>query len=175
MRPRTDGASILYVMRSMTAAVILMAAGACASDPQKIKEGLWEVRGESTENPGGRKITFAYKLCRDHALDRQANAALKNVQGCHTVIKNQGDGKYASASTCDVAGTSIVSNGVTTYNNQESTHSETQAQYTPPFRGKSDEVMTQDQHYIGACPAGVKPGDTIGPDGIVYHHSSLIK
>jgi hypothetical protein len=174
MKPRTEAVAILYVMRTITIAAILVV-GACASSPQTIKEGLWEVRGESTENPGGKKTVFVYKLCRDHALDRQADAALKNVRGCRTMIKDQGGGKYASASTCEVAGTSIVSNGVTKFTNHEATHSETQAKYTPPFKGKSDEIMTQDQHYIGACPAGVKPGDTIGEDGMVFHHNSLIK
>jgi hypothetical protein len=30
--------------------------------------------------------------------------------------------------------------------------------------------MVQDQRYIGSCPAGVKPGDTISADGFIRHH-----
>ncbi len=145
---------------------------ACANDPQKIKEGLWEIHGDSVENPGAKKTGFQYELCRDHAYDSAANALLKNVKGCSTQFKDLGGGKYASASTCKVAATSIVSTGITTYQNGESTHSETRAQYTPPFNGKAAETMTEDQRFLGRCPAGVKPGDTIGPDGIVRHHDS---
>lgn len=152
------------------AAVLLPIALAHAGSPPKIKEGLWDIRGQSIEKPGDKIIEFTYKLCRDHAYDKTANSLLKNVKGCTTLFKDQGGGKYESASTCNVAGTTIISNGLTTYKNHESTHSETRAKYTPPLNGKTDEIMTEDQQYVGICPAGMKPGDTMGPDGIVRHH-----
>lgn len=153
-----------------TVLLVLPIAVAHAGDPPKIKEGLWYIHGESIEKPGDKKTEFTYKLCRDHAFDKAANALLKNVKGCRTLFKDQGDGKYEAASTCNVAGTSIISNGITAYKGRESTHSETRAKYTPPLNGKTDETMTEDQQYIGACPAGMKVGDTMGADGIIRHH-----
>ena len=160
-----------HPLHGAIAAALLLGTAACAHDPQRIKEGLWEIHSVSVENPGAKKAEFQYQLCRDHAYDSAANARVKNVKGCSTQFKDMGDGRYASASTCKVAGTSIVSNGITTYQKGESTHSETQARYSPPFNGKSTETMTEDQRYIGPCPLGVKIGDTIGPDGIVRHHA----
>ncbi len=166
-------------MRRITAAAIaaytitasvLPCAAAYAGDTPNLKEGLWDIRGERIENPGGKRTEFAYKLCRDHAYDKAAEALLKNVKGCTTVIKKLDSGKFSSASTCTVDGMTIVSNGLSLYKSDSSTHSETHAAYTPPFNGKSEETMTQDQQYLGKCPAGMKPGDRIAPDGIIRHH-----
>jgi hypothetical protein len=154
----------------VAAAVLLPITIALASDPPKVKEGLWEIHGQSVENPGEKRTDFTYKLCRNHAYDEASMALLKNVKGCTTVIKDLKGGKFSSASTCTVAGTTIISNGLTAYINDAATHSETHATYTPPFNGKSEETMTQDQQYIGECPTGMKPGETLDPDGVIRHH-----
>ncbi len=149
----------------------LVFAPARAGEPPKLKEGLWVIHVQSVEQPGDKRNDVTYKLCRDHAYDKAANDQLKNLPGCTTVIKDAGDGKFVSASNCTVNGTLVVSNGFTTFVSKTITHSETQAKYTPPFRGKSDESMIQDQQYVGDCPSGLKPGDTIGPDGLIRHRN----
>jgi hypothetical protein len=148
----------------------LSVATGCAGSPPKLKEGLWEIRGQRVENPGDKRSDFTYKLCRDHDFDRAADAMLKYVKGCSTVIKNLGDGKYSSASTCQVAGVTIVSTGSSSYKGDQSVHADTHAAYTPAFNGKTDETLTEDQQYIGKCSAAMKPGDRINPDGIMWHH-----
>ena len=161
--------SARYSPLAATVTTLLLVTG-CASGPPALREGLWEIRAQTIEKPGDRKIEAAYKLCRDHAYDKAANALLKNVKGCSTVVKDQGDGKLASASNCNVNGISIVSNGATVFKSAEATHSETQARYSPPFNGKTDESMTQDQQYLGACPPTMKAGDTLSPEGFIRHH-----
>jgi hypothetical protein len=52
-------------------------------------------------------------------------------------------------------------------------HSETRATYTPPMYGLTETTMVMDQKYVGACPAGVGPGDTIEAGGKVIHHSKM--
>lgn len=151
-------------------AVLLPCAAAWAGGPPKLREGLWEVRAQIIENPGGKHSEFTYRMCRDHAYDKAADEQLKNVKGCNTVIKNLGGGKFSSASTCTVAAITIVSNGVSIYSKDVSVHSETHATYTPAFNGKSEETMTQDQQYVAKCPANMKPGDRITPDGFIQHH-----
>jgi hypothetical protein len=157
------------------ATVAVFAAAVClpfaghADDLPKLREGLWEVRGQSVENPGDKRREFTYRLCRDHAYDKAAYALLKNVQGCTTAIKKLGGGKFSSASTCTVAGVTVVSNGLSIYAS-DSTHSESRATYTPAFNGKTEETVTQDQQYVGKCLVGMRPGDTISPDGLIRHH-----
>jgi hypothetical protein len=150
------------------AALLLLAA--CSSDPPKLREGLWEIRAQTLEKPGDKKTEVAYKLCRDHAYDQTAVKVLKQVKGCTTVLKTLGENKFASASNCTVNGITIISNGVTTFRSPEATHSETQAKYVPAFNGKTDETMTQDQQYLGACPPTMKVGDTLSAEGFIRHH-----
>lgn len=142
----------------------------CSTAPPKLKQGLWEIRGQSVEKPLGTKTEFSYQLCRDHAYDEAQNTQLKSVKGCNTVLKNAGGGKFTSASNCRVGVTLIGSNGVTVFKKNAATHSETHATYAPPLNGKAEETMTEDQQYLGACPPGMRPGDTLGTDGIVRHH-----
>ena len=160
----------LTLALTAVACLPLAAPPAHAGDPPKLKEGLWEVHVQSDEKPTPKKTDITYKLCRDHAYDKTADAVLKNLPGCTTVIKDVGGGKFSSASNCIVNGTTVVSSGFTTFTDKTSTHSETQAKYLPPFNGKTEETMIQDQRYIGECPTGVKPGDTINADGFIRHH-----
>jgi hypothetical protein len=142
----------------------------CANDPPKLKEGLWDIRGQRVENPGNKRSDFAYRLCRDHAFDRATDAMYRDVKDCNTVLKKAGDAKYSSASTCRAAGVTIASTGTSSYRGNESIHTDTQAVYTPAFDGKTDETLVEDQQYIGKCPAAMKPGDRLNPDGIVWRH-----
>jgi hypothetical protein len=143
-------------------------AGACATYPQ-IQEGLWDVRVQSTENPGAKKTEFGYKLCRDHAYDKQTDSLVRNNKDCKTKLESAGPNRYAAASRCTVSATVIVSKGLSIYRSGNSIHSETVATYTPPLYGKSDETLILDQQFLGSCPAGMKPGDRLLPDGRVAH------
>jgi hypothetical protein len=159
------------ILIGASAALLLPLAAAHAGDPPKFKEGLWEVHVINEEKPVGKKTDLIYRLCRDHAYDKAADAILKNLPGCTTVIKDVGGGKFSSASNCVVNGTTVVSTAITTFMGTTASHSETSAKFIPPVNGKTDETMTQDQRYIGSCPSDLKPGDTISPDGFIRHHN----
>jgi hypothetical protein len=163
------GSALRLALWASVAAWLSLTAG-CANGPPKLKEGFWEIRGQRVENPGNKRSDFTYKLCRDHALDRAADSMLRNVKDCNTVLKKLGDGKYSSASTCQVAGVTIVSTGTSAYKGDESIHADTHAAYTPAFNGNTEEALTEDQQYIGKCPAAMKPGDRLNPDGILWRH-----
>jgi hypothetical protein len=151
-------------------ALALPVPAAWAGHPPKLKEGLWDVRGQRLEMPGNKRSEFTYRLCRDHAYDKAADRQLENVKGCLTAVKDEGGGKFSSASTCTVSGTRIVSNGVTVYLSETVVHSETQASFSPPLDGKTEEALVEDQQYVGKCPAAMRPGDLLPPDGIIRHH-----
>jgi hypothetical protein len=149
--------------------VVLPISGAHAAHPPKIQEGLWEVHVQTLENPGNKKAEFTYKLCRDHAFDKRADAQVKKAKNCTTTIESIGADRYSAASRCTAAGIVIVSKGLSIYQSATSTHSETVATYSPAFYGRTDQTMIQDQHYVGACPAGLKPGDRLMADGRIVH------
>jgi hypothetical protein len=157
--------------RVMALAATLALAAAHAADPPPLQEGLWEVHGRTVEGPSGRTTTFTYRLCRNHAFDAAADAQVKNVKECSTSFDDLGGGKFASSSSCNVGGRVIVSKGTYTYEGPTSTRSESHATYTPPFNGKSEETLIQDQRYVGPCPAGMNPGDRIMADGHIQPYS----
>ncbi len=154
---------------TVTAATLLLTI-ASAADPPPLQEGLWEIRGQSIDNPGGRKSEFTYRLCRNHAYDKAMDAMVKNVKDCTTAFDSLGDGRYSSESRCTIDGTVIVSKGTYTYLSATSARSESYATYTPAYRGKTDETVIQDQNYVGACPAGMRPGDRITVDGTLQRY-----
>jgi hypothetical protein len=144
----------------MLLTVVLLSAAAAADSPP-LQEGLWEISGQTIQNPGNKRTEFKYQLCRNHAYDNAMDALVRNAQGCTTSFDDLGGGRFASASSCNVDGTAIVSKGTFTYESMTSTHSESFATYSPPYKGRTDEHVVQDQHFVGPCPAGMKPGDRI--------------
>lgn len=140
-----------------------------AADPPPLKEGLWEISGESIVDPGGKRTEFKYQLCRNHAYDNAMDALARNAEGCTTSFEDLGGGRFASASSCTIDGTLIVSKGSYTYESMTATHSESFATYSPAYHGKTDERVVQDQRYVGACPAGMKPGDRISGKAVLRY------
>jgi hypothetical protein len=136
-----------------------------AAGPPRLLEGLWEISVHSTENPGGKSTEYSFKLCRDHAFDKQTDELVKNNKNCATQLQSLGADRFSAASRCTVSGIVIVSKGLSVYQKNTAVHSESAATYTPPLYGKTDETMVQDQRYLGNCPAGMKPGDRILADG----------
>jgi len=141
-----------------------------AAELPEVQEGLWEIHTQGIENPGNKKTDFTHRLCRDHAYDKAALSMVKNMKGCASTIESLGGGKFASDSHCTIAGTAIVSKGIANYPSVTSMHSETHTTYAPAFAGKTDEVLIQDQKFLGSCPAGMTPGDQMGEDGTIQHH-----
>jgi Protein of unknown function (DUF3617) len=142
---------------------------AAATNPPEVKEGLWTVHTQSIDNPGNKKTEGTYTLCRDHAFDQAVQAKAKGMKGCTTLNESFQGNKYSVKMSCVVAGSTIVSEGTTTFQGDTATHAETHATYTPAFYGMSDTTMIMDQKYVGSCPAGVKPGDRTNEDGKVMH------
>ena len=146
----------------LTAALaVLLLTVARAADPPPLKEGLWQIHGQSIENPGAKRTDFSYQICRNHAYDNAMDALVKNAKGCTTRFDDLGGGRYASSSSCNVEGTLIDSKGTYTYESTTSARSESYATYAPAYKGKTDERVVQEQTYVGNCPAGMKPGDRI--------------
>jgi len=144
----------------MTLAILLLSI-ARAADPPPLKEGLWEISGQSIENQGSKRTDFKYQLCRNHAYDSAMDRVVKNAKGCTTSFDDLGGGHFASSSSCNVDGTLIVSKGTYTYESMTSTRAESDATYAPAYKGKTEEHVVQEQHYLGGCPTGMKPGDRI--------------
>jgi hypothetical protein len=140
-----------------------------ATDPPDVKEGLWSVHTEITNNPGGKKVESTYTLCRTHAFDQLVRDREKAMKGCSTVGENLQDRTYSSEVRCATRSTTIESKGSTIFEGDSSSHGDTRVTYTPALGGVSESTIITDQKFVGSCPDGTQPGDRINPDGTVIH------
>ena len=93
----------------LLAATALVLPIAHAADPPELKEGLWSIRIQMTNIPGGKKEDSTSLLCRNHAYDRSAIDLAKNVQkNCSKYEQNFQGGKYTTDMHCTVAGSPLT-------------------------------------------------------------------
>jgi hypothetical protein len=150
---------------------LLLAGVGFAADPPSMKEGLWSIHMVSVDQPGNTKTDTTDKLCRSHAYDERvrAIAAQQSAKSsCKTISETTVGGTTTTENQCTVGKSVLKTKGVANING-DSAHSETHTTYTPPMYGATETTMVIDQKYLGACPAGVEPGDRIGADGQVRH------
>jgi hypothetical protein len=149
--------------------VLILLGLALAVEPPQNKEGLWSIRMQTTNQPGNTKTDFTYKLCRSHAFDQHGRDLAKNRKECKPVSENFSGGIYTAESECNVMGTVIKSKTTTTFQGDTASHGETHATNTPALNGVSEMTVIMDQKYLGACPAGIQPGDRVNADGSIMH------
>ncbi len=130
-----------------------------------MKEGYWSIHSVTTTNPGNRKTEGNRSLCRSHEYDNYMRESAKKQSPCKTVTESNSGGAWISETECDMAGTVVKSKSVTTKSGENATHAEIHATYTPAMHGMAEMTMLMDQKYVGACPAGIVPGDMVQPDG----------
>ncbi len=136
-----------------------------AAGPPRLLEGLWEISVHSTENPGGKETEYSFRLCRDHAFDKQTDELVKNNKNCATNCRAWDADRFSGGVPLHRVRHRHRVERAVRLSEDTAVHSESAATYTPPLYGKTDETMVQDQRYLGNCPAGMKPGDRILADG----------
>ncbi len=157
--------------RILPAAASLVSFGLYAADPPAVKEGLWSIHTASIDNPGNKKTERTRSICRNHAYDVriQDQAMNQQKQTCKTYTETPSGNTFTAESECTVQGSTIKSKTITTFSGDTSIHAETHGTYTPAFNGTAETTMIVDQKYVGACPAGMEPGDFMDAAGKITH------
>jgi hypothetical protein len=158
-------------MKRTVRAALLVSFALYAADPPAIKEGLWSIHTVSIDNPGSRRTEGTRSLCRNHDFDARirAQAEQKQKQNCKPAVRTSSGNSFSEESECTVQGSIVTSKVVTTFTGDTSFHSETHGTYKPALYGTEEMSMIMDQKYLGACPAGMEPGDFMSSDGKVTH------
>jgi hypothetical protein len=147
---------------------LLLAASAQAAeiDVPARKPGLWELK-MIPETAGGAAPQIVMQLCIDAASDHALMSAGLSLTGATcTVQKSQSGETLQFDAICDRAGRHTVSHTSVTGDFQSSyeVKAVSDSEGGDPALPKHV-AMTQQAKWLGACPAGLAPGDMLMPGG----------
>lgn len=152
------------------ALVMALASVYGADDWPSLKEGLWSIHRETTDQPGSKKIISDESLCRTHAYDDKARARSEAMlKNCKSNVEHHVGLRYETERDCTFAGTTLHATSTITVTGDTEFHSEETTTYTPAFTGTTETKLITEQKYVGACPAGMEPGDIKSADGKIRH------
>ena len=146
------------------AGLTALAAGALAAAPLPYaKPGLWVIAQHS-----GTGRTYTTKLCSDKATQ----ASMLNMgngmtaQMCSKQDMTANGNQVQIDAVCHMGPTTITSRTVVTYAGDSAFQVVNDGTFSPAFMGKTTSHTTMDAKWSGACPAGMAPGDMVGPTGM---------
>jgi hypothetical protein len=71
--------------------------------------------------------------------------------------------------SCNISRSTATPKSTLTSTSDTHFRTETFATFTPPIFGQSRDSMTQEQTFLGPCPAGMQRGDHLLADGTIQH------
>ena len=153
-----------YLPASAAFALALFAANAPALDFPTMKSGLWESK---VTREGTQQRTGVTKICIDADVQKEmldmGMGSMKSMCSKND-IRREGNKMFGEAE-CKLGESTMKSKSVTAFTGNTAYHTEVKASYDPPFMGKGTSTTVIDAKWTGPCPAGVKVGDVIMPDG----------
>jgi hypothetical protein len=138
-------------------------AGADEFKPPPMKDGLWETHSTQTQQ-GKTVFDTSVKMCQSKELTKSMQSSggeLRKKNACTSAITQPSPNTYAEESRCAKGpNAGSVTKIIYTYQGDTASHTEMHMN-----EGKTETVMVIDAKYLGSCPAGMKPGDVVMPDG----------
>jgi len=136
--------------------LLLLATTACASHEAIYKPGLWEI-SRQTDHAKGKTVVEKRCVGKETRSTNKDSCSKRSVarQGAQTTID----------SVCSFRGSSITTHEVITHSGSDAYHGVETSRIDPPIHGLSETVSMEDGKWIGPCPADMKPGDMLLPDG----------
>jgi Protein of unknown function (DUF3617) len=146
-------------------AIYVGTAGADEFKPPPMKDGLWEAHNVQTS--GGKNLSdMTIKMCMSKALTQSNDSfaeQMRKTNQCTSTIVQQSGNMVTEESRCAKGpNAGEVTRGVFSHVGDTATHIEMHMH----IRG-AETVTVADMKYLGSCPAGMKAGDVIMPNGKV--------
>lgn len=143
-----------------------------ADDLPHLKPGLWQISTETHHSPRPRTS----KVCMNRStLERMVGiGTAMGHPTCSRSTRHFTGATMVSDSVCRIGRSEATTHAVVTYHGDTAYDVDIHAHYNPPlFFGRSDSVSHQTARWIGACPADMKPGDMVTPEGMKLNLSSM--
>ena len=146
------------------------ATAAFADELPPHKSGEWEVAIVA-----GKRAPAKMKMCVDKKTEDLFYKTGLDVgaQVCdHHEVKVK-DNVATVEAHCKVAGSMVTTTSVARFDGDAAFHAESTSRFEPALMGRKEAATTQDGKWIGACPAGMKPGDFAMDNGIKVNTKML--
>lgn len=142
--------------------MLLSGTPAIADDVPTRKAGLWEMTMSD-----GKEQPVKTRQCIDEKTDRELQRIGQSMPGanCSKNSFRKDGSQYIGESVCKMMSSTITSRSVTTGDFNSKYRTEVESRYDPPFMGMHGDKTVIESRYVGACPAGWKPGDMEVPGG----------
>jgi hypothetical protein len=153
---------------TLTLAVIGGAAAAQFVPPTR-RAGWWEQ--SFTMNMGGKEHTMTTQMCTDPEIEKQYSvfSQTMSARNCSRRDVTPVPGGWRVDSECSGPDGAHTTSGMVTGDFQSHLHMDF---VTHSARGADHVVM--DMRWVGACPAGRRPGDMVMPGGQVMNMSGMM-
>jgi hypothetical protein len=137
------------------------AATAQAGDYPNIKEGLWST---TTTMSDAKHPPQTGTMCNSTAVMQSVIDAHKKAsdQPCKITSMSHSGNVYTEQTECNIGGQVRKSTSVTTFTGDTLVHTEI-------HQADGAVTVTSDSKYVGACPAGMVPGDFVGANGMKFN------
>jgi hypothetical protein len=136
-------------------AAACIAAVAQAGDYPNIKQGLWS----TTTVIAGSKQPSGTMCNSTEVMQSVIDAHKKSDAPCKIISLSHNGSVYTEQTECNFGGKVKKSTSVTTFTGDTLVHTEL-------HEADGTVTLTSDSKYVGACPAGMVPGDFVGADGM---------
>jgi hypothetical protein len=138
----------------------LAAVAQAGDDYPSIKTGLWST---TTTFGDGKHPPQSGTICNSTAVMQSViDAHKKGDQPCKIVNMAHTGSVYTEQTECTIGGQVRKSTSVTTFSGETSVHTEM-------HQADGSITVTSDSKYLGACPAGMLPGDFVGENGMKFN------
>lgn len=142
--------------------LLLVAGTASAGELPARRPGLWETTVSIASMAGSAP---AMRMCIDAATDDLLSRDESRGQRCQRVeVRREGE-RYRIRAVCRLAATTSTTEGFFEGDFSRRYHGELQTHYAPAQRGVAPTKVLLDGRWLGPCPADLRPGDMLLPDG----------
>jgi len=146
------------VLMALIGALGCSLVGAQSVDYPKRKPGMWEMKMESAQMPGGMTTLQCIDESTDAAMQKRAMSG-NGKSDCKTTSSKKTATGWEYDSVCKSDGTTITGHVVVTGDMQSAYQMDMLSQFDTPMMGNREMRSTMKVKFLGACKAGMKPGD----------------
>jgi hypothetical protein len=150
---------------------LALLAGIALAVDAPTKDGLWSIHIVSTITSTGttkpKPTDVTMSRCQNKSVPLQLPGDPPKGAECKEISKSSTGSTRFFEMQCTQNGRTTRVKETVTMKGENEAHTITDSTMEPPMGGMSGMKLVGAWKYLGACPAGVKPGDVVGPDGKV--------